>query len=126
MKALLFCGQRNVFSISLDCAKWILNWLPQRYKLNRDLYKEIKSCIKTSEGNIVILNGLILGSMTIRTHPVIIEAVERFNETGYSVEIFYGDKFYIKNFGTKREVLSIPKEDKYEKSLKQKTDTYFW
>lgn len=126
MKALLFCGQRNVFSISLACAKWILAWLPQRYVLNRELYKEIKSCVKKSEGDIVILNGIILGSMAIRTHPIMIEAIEKFKEPGYSIEIFYGNKFYIKNFNTKREVLSMPKEDKYERSLKQSIDTYFW
>ena len=127
MKILLFCGQRNVFSVSRKCAEWLLAWLPQRQKLNRLLYDEISGCIKGSEGDIVILKGENLDSMRVRSHPVIIEGVVKFSEPGYRIEEDDCRYYSIRNFGTRKEALSVPKGgEKFTRGLKQTQDTYHW
>ena len=127
MKILLFCGQRNVFSVSKRCAEWILTWLQHRQRLNRLLYDEIRSCLKSSEGDIVILRGENLDSMRVRSHPLIVEAVLKFSEPGYRVEEDDCHYFTIRNFGTRKETLSVPKGgDKFTRGLVQEQDTYYW
>ena len=122
----LFCNGRDSLSIPREAAKWLLCWLPQRYKLNRELYSEIKKSLKESDGNDVNLSGNLCNSMVFRTHPVFIEALDKFHIENYKISEADCNYFYIKNLGTKKEKLVKQETSRFIKSLVQEINTYFW